>query len=228
MKWKILILSLVSLLMFQGLYAQKKIKTKKIILSGFIKDSNNEPIKDAIIKVHNSERSDRTNSKGFYRIKIKPETEKILIITPKYGYKEILLDNELSLDVIFPAVVSAEQKEISHEEMVDLGYMKRKMSENSYNIVTIDGRKLNPNKYNSVLQMIKAESPGGYKISNQALFIIDGSSAQGGISVLNSISPTQVKSINVLTGAAKAAYGSRGFYGVVIIETKSATNAHDL
>ena len=228
MKWKIYVLSLVSLMMFQGLYAQKKGKTKRIILSGVIKDSDNQPIKDAIIKVHHSEWSKRTNSKGVYKIKIEPETEKILIITPKYGYKEILLEDELYMDVIFPVKTDAEHKKISEEEMINLGYVKREKSENSYNIVTINGKKLNPNKYNSVLQMIKAESPGGYKISDRALFIIDGSSAQGGKSVLNSISPTRVKSINVLTGAAKTAYGSRGFYGVVIIETKSATNEHHL
>ncbi len=228
MKWKLMIISFVTLFTLQGFTVMSHAKTKKIVLSGYIKDANNQPIKDAIIRVHNSELIERTNSKGYYRMRIRPETEKILIITPKYGYKEILLDNEKSMDIIFPVKSDVKSEKISEQEMVDLGYMKRIKSENSYNIVTIDGKKLNPDKYTTVLQMIKAESPGGYSISNQALFIIDGASAQGGKSVLNSISPTRVKSINVLTGAAKAAYGSRGFYGVVIIETKSATNEHKL
>ncbi len=53
-----------------------------------------------------------------------------------------------------------------------------------------------------------------------ALLIVDGTVV--GFSVFRNISPVQVKSIDVLKGAAASArYGSRGMGGVVIVETKT-------
>ena len=54
--------------------------------------------------------------------------------------------------------------------------------------------------------------------SSAALIVIDGVASDYG--VLNSISPIQVKSINVIKDGSAAIYGSRGANGVVIIETK--------
>lgn len=55
--------------------------------------------------------------------------------------------------------------------------------------------------------------------SNAALIIVDG--IQVNSSMLSSIPPINVKSINVIKDASAAIYGSRGANGVVIIETKT-------
>ena len=55
--------------------------------------------------------------------------------------------------------------------------------------------------------------------SNAALVIIDGSSVES--SALYSISPNDVKSINIIKDSGAAIYGARGANGVVIIETKT-------
>ena len=54
--------------------------------------------------------------------------------------------------------------------------------------------------------------------SNTALIVVDGISSNS--SVLNSLSPGNVKSISVIKDGGAAIYGSRGANGVVIIETK--------
>jgi TonB-dependent SusC/RagA subfamily outer membrane receptor len=54
--------------------------------------------------------------------------------------------------------------------------------------------------------------------SSAALIVVDGVPVDG--SVLNSIPPVQVKSINVIKDGSAAIYGSRGGNGVVIIETR--------
>ena len=54
--------------------------------------------------------------------------------------------------------------------------------------------------------------------SSAALIVVDGVPAD--YSVLSSIPPVQVKSINVIKDGSSAIYGSRGANGVVLIETK--------
>ena len=55
-------------------------------------------------------------------------------------------------------------------------------------------------------------------LSSAALIVIDGIPSDK--SMLQSISPTNVKSINVIKDGSSAIYGSRGANGVVVIETK--------
>ena len=54
--------------------------------------------------------------------------------------------------------------------------------------------------------------------SSAALIVIDGVPVDN--SVLNTLPPIQVKSVNILKDGSAAIYGSRGANGVVIIETK--------
>ena len=54
--------------------------------------------------------------------------------------------------------------------------------------------------------------------SSAALIVVDGMVVDN--SMLNSIPPIQVKSINIIKDGSSAIYGSRGANGVVIIETK--------
>lgn len=57
-----------------------------------------------------------------------------------------------------------------------------------------------------------------FKGSSSALIVLDGVIADK--EILNTISPIEVKSINILKDGGSAIYGSRGANGVVIIETK--------
>lgn len=54
--------------------------------------------------------------------------------------------------------------------------------------------------------------------SDEALIVLDGVIADSDI--LRTLSPIDVKSINVIKDGSAAVYGSRGANGVVIIETK--------
>jgi len=54
------------------------------------------------------------------------------------------------------------------------------------------------------------------------LIVIDGIPSDE--SVLNTIPPIQVKSVNVIKDGSAAIYGSRGANGVIIIETKRSND----
>jgi len=58
--------------------------------------------------------------------------------------------------------------------------------------------------------------------SNAALIVVDGVPSSS--SILGSIPPSQIRSINILKDSSAAIYGSRGANGVVLIETKKGNN----
>ncbi|WP_256011246.1 SusC/RagA family TonB-linked outer membrane protein [Desertivirga xinjiangensis] len=69
---------------------------------------------------------------------------------------------------------------------------------------------------------IKVRGGGSITQDNSPIFIIDGIQAEDG---LNSISPQDIESIDVLKDASSTAiYGARGANGVVIVTTKSGKN----
>ena len=68
MKTKILIALFFVVCMTNNLTAQSN--AKKVTVSGYIIDTNNKPIQDAVIMVDNVKLDTYLNSKGFYKIKI--------------------------------------------------------------------------------------------------------------------------------------------------------------
>ncbi len=94
----------------------------------------------------------------------------------------------------------------------------------------IDGTNKKYASYRSLSDMLQREIPG-VKISGSsvvlqdskdlwgsvpALIVVDGIPMEG----LPDIQPINVKSIEVLKGAAASIYGSRGYGGAIVIKTK--------
>ncbi|MDD2382131.1 MAG: TonB-dependent receptor plug domain-containing protein, partial [Mariniphaga sp.] len=87
-------------------------------------------------------------------------------------------------------------------------------------------------QYSNIFDLIKGRFAGvqiingeiiirgqnSFSSSNAALIVVDGVPVDG--SIIQSIPPAQVKSINVIKDGSSAIYGVRGANGVVIIETK--------
>ena len=61
---------------------------------------------------------------------------------------------------------------------------------------------------------------GSFSLNNGALIVLNGV-PYNNANILNSIHPTQVKSINIIKDGKSAMYGARGSNGVVVIETKT-------
>jgi TonB-dependent SusC/RagA subfamily outer membrane receptor len=88
-------------------------------------------------------------------------------------------------------------------------------------------------KYSTMYDLIRGKFAGVQVIGNQviirgikgnsnsaALIVVDGVSRNR--SVLSAITPSQVKSINIIKDGSSAVYGIKGANGVVVIETKAA------
>ncbi len=233
MKIKILFIALLSILCIATVSAQKSKKNKKIVIEGTVTDANKAPISNAIIMIDGAKTNSMTNAKGEYKIKVKPTAQKIGVFTFGSGIKEVAIEGRDTINITFSAVQEnqASAGQDNGEEGVGVGYGTVKKKNVTTQINTIDGSKSKYASYRSIYDMIQREVTGvrinGKSIILQAskdmfgdvpaLIVVDGVPTTD----IDNISPTVVKSIEVLKGSSAAIYGSRGYGGVILIKTKT-------
>jgi TonB-dependent SusC/RagA subfamily outer membrane receptor len=239
-----------------------KSNNKKITITGSVLDVDKRPIVNAIIMIDNQKTNSRTDSYGKYKIKVKPNANRIGIFTYYNGYFEEEIGGRTRIDIRFRSVSLNQGSDwdiapgepgengrrennsyYSHmglhgknittgEESVNVGYAHIKKKYLTTDITFIDVTNKKFASYSSVYDIIQREASGvmvsGKKIIIQGagnmfgsvgpLVIIDG--VFGDSSDLDYISPLTVESISILKGASAAIYGSRGFGGAIIIQTR--------
>jgi TonB-dependent SusC/RagA subfamily outer membrane receptor len=231
MKVKIFFLILVSVVCISTLSAQKS--NKKITITGTVLDASNNPIVNAIVMIDNKKTDAVTDSKGNYKVKVKPDASTIAILTFGSGISEELINGRTMINFNFGTKTSekAEDEGIKKgEEGVNVGYGNIKQKNLTTNVNKIDGTKKKYATYNSIADMIQREV-SGVKIDGSSVIIQDSKDLFGsvpalivvdGVSMnsLPNIHPSSVESIEVLKGTAAAIYGTRGYGGVIVIKTK--------
>lgn len=122
-----------------------------------------------------------------------------------------------------------------HEDKIrvyDIGYGHISEENKSNAVVSLNTSKTDFSRYSDLYDLIRGQFAGveisngeiiieatkSFQGSNAALIVLDGAIPDE--SVLSTISPTDVKTINVIKDASSSIYGTRGMNGVVIIETK--------
>ena len=106
-----------------GLYGQKS--GKKIEITGFVHEGTGNPVAKAVIMVDGEKTDDVTDSKGFYKIKVKKENKKIGVFNSVGGIIEEEIDGRNNIDFTFKASIPYQSAE-KEEELVDIGYQKVK------------------------------------------------------------------------------------------------------
>ncbi len=228
MKKKILFLILFSAFIMQGAIAQENKKLQKIVVKGYVKDINGQPIRGAVIAAPNTEYTRKTNKKGFYKMKIMPTAQNLLAIVPGDTYLEIPFEKNANHDFVIEfqdGGLSAEQENQINKMFIDKGYNEDVIYRNSSDAVIYNSRRINPHKYSSFSQMVGQEMRSVHSlVSPFGLYILDGESFFG-VRHLNHLKPTEVKSIEILDAHTAAfGYGMRGMYGVCIVKTKAAAS----
>ncbi len=206
---------------------------KKITITGVVADPSNRPVPGAIITIDGIQTGKRTNTKGFYKIKIKPAAERIGVYTlPPASVQESIKGrtsiNFMLTDSITQQIYSL--RDVHGEETVNVGYGSQKR-----NTLTSSGTNTNETKaevasYKSIYDMIRNVVPGvtvvgtsvilrgasSISLDTEALFVVNGTPVMS----IDNIRPQEVKSIDVLKGPAASIYGSRGANGVILITLK--------
>ncbi len=210
---------------------------KKTTISGYVTDINQNPVSGAVILIDKNKTDIVTNKKGFYKVKILAGARLIAVFTSENGTIEVPIDgrNEINFTL---SNLSSPQYSGKNGSGADSVVNKESGSSNKKN-VSSTVNKINNNSgkspvYSDIYQMMAGKVPGvnvrGKTItirgttsltqSVEPLFVVD----EIITSNIDNISPIDVKSIEVLKGAAAGLYGSRGSNGVIKITLKRATD----
>jgi TonB-dependent SusC/RagA subfamily outer membrane receptor len=206
---------------------------KKITITGVVADSSNRPVPGVQITIDGIQTGISTNSKGFYKIKINAAAKKIGIYTLPPASVEETINGRTSIDFSLNDSITQQiysQQDLSGEEEINVGYGTQKRKNSTSSVSKIDGTQKKYASYTTIYDMIRGEIPGvsvvgtsviirganSFSLSSEALLVVDGTP----VTSVDYISPTQVKSIDVLKGTAASIYGSSGANGVILITTK--------
>ncbi len=235
MKPRILLLLLTAIFALNLSYSQKS--GKKMTISGVVIDADMYPVVNAIIMVDEVKTDVTTNMKGAYKIRVKPDAEKIGVFTFLTGNVEESINGRtrinFNLDIIIPPLVKSNIKDAGDDE-INVGYGTVKRRNLTSSVSKIDATNPKYASYNSIYDMIRGELPGvqvqgtsirihgtsSLMLSSEPLFVVDGVA----VSSIADIRPQMVRSIEVLKGSSASIYGARGANGVILINLIGAKN----
>ncbi|MDX3912066.1 MAG: SusC/RagA family TonB-linked outer membrane protein [Pseudosphingobacterium sp.] len=225
---------LVVLLLYGKGYAQQN-KTSETI-RGTVRDADSkEPIKGATVLVLRSSVVTQTDENGHFQLSL-PAGNNAVLVVRSMGYlqKEIPITNQQTLQI------ALKKDQVMLDEVVAIGYATVNRKDLTGSVSSLNDKQLKDIPINSAAEaltgrlagvqvttsegspganvQLKIRGGGSITQDNSPLYIIDGIQVEDG---LNSLSPQDIASIDVLKDASSTAiYGARGANGVVIITTK--------
>jgi TonB-dependent SusC/RagA subfamily outer membrane receptor len=227
MKYKVLTLCLLSLFMLiLPLQGQKE--NKKRTLSGYVTDDKGNPVAGAMIIIDKNNTGKVTDSKGHYKVKVRPDASRISVFTFRGGNADVQIEKRTTINITLIGSQSDSQIPKPEAERVEIGYgsVRKDDVTNQVSKLEVDKNKYAayPNIYDALRGTVAGLQVRGKSITIQGissnnpnsepLFVVDGII----VSSIDFILPNDVKSIEVLKGAAASIYGSRGANGVILIK----------
>lgn len=200
-----------------------------------VSSENKQPLQGVTVTVKGTQMATSTDANGKFKISVNSATAVLVFTSISYVTKEVEVGNLSVIDV----VLTAEAKTI--EDVVVIGYQTVRRKDLLASVSSVGAKDLKDIPINSAAEALNGRlagvtattsegSPdadvrirvrGGMSITgdNSPLYIVDGVQVEN---ALNTISPQDIQSIDVLKDAAATAiYGARGANGVIVITTKS-------
>ncbi len=205
-------------LCFSQINAQKE--TPRIQwVEGTVLNSEQKPVKRAIIYLDSVKTKIKTDKKGQFKIGLKPDNKTISAFSWNYGVETRLFEGEDKMVIVFPKSEAI----MSEENLEELGFTTKIKRNNK-----------EPKDYSMYLnmyQLIATEIPGA-RVNGTQVQLVPTNSVQGGqdpliivdgtpVSSMEFIFPREVASVRVLRDDAASFYGSRGANGVILIKMKN-------
>lgn len=224
---KRILLFLIVFVFFSGqLFSQER------IVRGIVTALDSIPIVNAEVKVKSSNEVVLTDTVGVFEV-VCSGNDKLKISAQGLKNRNIKLNDKVELVFVNLNFKSSYAK----NRLLNVGYENVISDDNVYSVSSLDEEDVDFSSYSNVYDLIIGRLPGvrvtddgriiirGEKSLSsvtEALIVIDGIPTNN--SVLQTISPSDIRSIDVLKDAAASIYGAQGAHGVVIITTKVGNN----
>jgi TonB-dependent SusC/RagA subfamily outer membrane receptor len=229
MKIKLFLLTLLFFTLFFDVSGQKA--NKKIAITGTVTDFYKNPVSGAFIMVDGKNTESKTNSKGIYKIKVKPSALKISIFTISTLPKEEPINGRttinFNLDKYVPQQLNAGTS-ASGDVIVTEGYNAALKQNKTKPLTKSDVSGNEYASFSSIYEILKT-IPGLFVSGNRVtirgmnttgsstpMFVVNGTP----VNSIDQINPSMVKSIEVLKGPSASVYGMQGANGVILIRLK--------
>lgn len=211
---------LVAILISTNSYSQDK------IIHGQVFTFDSIPLVNAQVKVKSTKQIVNTDTLGRFSVACNPED--ILSVYARGFYKQkVKLADNTKL-----ALINLKLKPGEKNKEIAIGYGYVTDRDKLTAAVSLTNDDMDFSQYTNLYDVIQGRFPGvqvvdgeihirgvhSLLVSSAALIVVDGIPTDD--SVLKTLPPSQVRSINVIKDGSAAIYGSRGANGVVLIETK--------
>lgn len=205
-------------------------------IHGLVTDMYGESVPGVSVVVKGTTIGTVTDLSGEYFINDLPENAVLVFSFVGMITKEVIVGSEDSINV------TMQDDTIGIEEVVVVGYATQRKVDLTGSVAVADVDKLRDNPTPNIIKNLQGQIPGLYVTTdgkpsgeatvrvrgmstlnnNDPLYIIDGVPTK--YSAFRILNPNDIQSIQVLKDASSAAiYGSRASNGVIIVETKSAS-----
>jgi len=196
------------------------------VVRGSVFTFDSIPLVNADVEVKSTKQVVQTDTLGNFYVSC--NFEDVFKVSARGFYTEkVKLKPKIKLAVINLKLKPGEK---NREIAIGYGYVKNADKLNA--VANLNQNDVDFSQYSNMYDLISGRFAGvqisngkiiirgtnSINLSSAALIVVDGVPSDD--SILNSIPPIQVKSINIIKDGSSAIYGSRGANGVVLIETK--------
>jgi TonB-dependent SusC/RagA subfamily outer membrane receptor len=200
-------------------------------IQGIVTTFDSITIVGAEVMVKSSKEIVKTDSLGQFKVKVDGK-DKLKISAKGFINQNVKLDEKTKLVAVNLKLKAGEK---AREYAIGYGYVKDGERLNALAQMTSDD--VDFSQYTSMYDLMRGRFAGvqiqsngdiiirginSINLSSAALIVVDGVQVDG--SVMSTLVPSQVKSINIIKDGSAAIYGARGANGVVVIETKKGTD----
>lgn len=226
MKRKFEITGIISILFLLSLcsYAQERVMRGRVFTFDSI------PLVQANVEVKSTKQVVQTDSMGFFSVST--FSEDVLKVSAKgFNTEKFKLESKIKF-----AIINLKLKPGAKNREYAIGYGHVKDADKLNAVSNLNNDDVDFSQYSNMYELIQGRFAGVQVVNREiiirgvnsinsgtgALIVLDGVPMDN--SILATLSPIQVKSINIIKDGSAAIYGSRGSNGVVLIETKRGSD----
>lgn len=196
------------------------------VMKGRVYTFDSIPLINASVQVKSTKQVVKTDTLGNFYAACNYE-DVLKVSANGFSNVRVKLNPKIKLVVVNLKLKAGEK----NREMA-IGYGHVKDADRVFAVANMSSNDFDFSQYTTIYELIQGRFPGVYVsngeiiirgqsslyASSAALIVVDGVAVDN--SVLFSIAPIDVKSIDVIKDSGSAIYGSRGANGVLLIETK--------